>query len=133
MTQDELMERIAKFRARYDMTKSAFGVMAVNAGNLISQVEDGRKLRAKTIEKIIARMDMYEAEQRVIEDAALRRVQAVGFVTVDKRGEPCLETNSQIATDLFQRLVRAGRLIPNNDAMFDCASQTYRVSEDAYA
>lgn len=60
--------------------------------------------------------------------AALDLIRACGFVRLDARGEPCLETNSQIGLWRFQRLVEHGLLISNEDALPGqlAAAQSYR-------
>lgn len=46
---------------------------------------------------------------------ALRLVKACGFVGIDRRGEPCLESNSQISAGRLQRLTHHGMLQSGGD------------------
>lgn len=56
MTQNpeqHLIEQINAFIAEANMKPSEFGKRAVNDGNLIKQLKEGRELRQKTREKVI--------------------------------------------------------------------------------
>lgn len=129
---DDLLERIEKFRVRYDMTKSAFGEQAVNSSHLLPAMQNGRKPRAATIAKIKDFMERYVAEQRERDMQALDVVRRAGFVSVEIDGVPRLETNTQIDAKTFKRLLAEGLLVPCGDALLGGQSQTYRPAGYAH-
>lgn len=126
-----LLERITTFLARHGLSRSGFGDLAIGDGGLVTDMERGRKLRGITQLKIIEFMEAYEKAQEERDEAALALISRCGFVSL-LDGEPVLQTHTQIAKLSFDRLLAAGRLIPNNDAMFDVASQTFKPAEVAH-
>ena len=129
MTIDVLLEQIDSFLARHSMAPSTLGVLAINDSSLISGMRQGRKPRAPTIAKIVDAMKRHDEEREKADAAALDLVRRHGPVIVEQDGIPRLESNSQIDAPTFHRLLTDGRLVPNGDAFFDCASQTYRAAE----
>jgi hypothetical protein len=126
---DDLIQRITAFRERHDMAPSTFGMLAVNSGNLLSKMGEGRNPRAKTVLRILAFMDRYEEDQRKTDLAAIGLIRKSGFVRLESDGEPRLETNTQIDAKTFRRLVAKGYLEPAGDALFRGMTQTYRPVE----
>jgi hypothetical protein len=126
MMQDALEIEIETFRARHGMSMSEFSLRAVNSSGLLAAVVNGRKLRPTTMARIKQWMATYEEDQRKADLAALALVKRCGFVAVESDGQPRLESEAQISDVAFRRLVADGQLIPSGDALFGCASQTYR-------
>ena len=58
---EKLLAEVSDFRAQQDMTKTRFGLWAVNDPNLLRDIEAGRDLRFPTIYAI--RQKMTEAGQ----------------------------------------------------------------------
>lgn len=62
---------------------------------------------------------------------ALSAVKRVGFVGVDLKGEPWLESDTQISPWRLSRLIAHGFLYSSEDGLLDEVPQTYRVSSSA--
>lgn len=55
-----LLTRIEQHLRRHQMTPTRFGREAARDPNLITQLRDGRELRSKTLQKIVAYLDQNE-------------------------------------------------------------------------
>ena len=55
-----LLYRIERHLQRRRMSQTRFGREAVGDPNLISQLRDGRELRAKTSQRVLDYLDRYE-------------------------------------------------------------------------
>jgi hypothetical protein len=74
-----------------------------------------------------AEMAMITEEDR----KAFELVKKTGFVRLDFDGLPYLQSYSQISRYRFDRLVKLGLLVPNNDALFEGAQpQTYIIPKE---
>lgn len=62
---------------------------------------------------------------------ALSAVKRAGFVGVDVKGEPYLESDTQISPWRFARLIAHEFLISSEDGLLNGYPQTYRVSPGA--
>jgi hypothetical protein len=129
MEQDDLLQRITAFRERHGIAATVFGKLAIGDGSLIPEMTDkGRKPRGLTLVKIAEFMRAYDEAQKEIDLSALWLIRRCGFITL-ANGEPCLEGDTQISREVFQRLLADGRIIPNGDAMFGAPSQTFRAKD----
>lgn len=62
-----LIYRVDAFLARYKMNATAFGKSALGDPNFVFQLRQGRKVMPRTIERVDAFMDEYEASaERVV-------------------------------------------------------------------
>lgn len=58
-----LLERINQFLDRHAMEATQFGLLAVNDGHLVFDLNNGRKLRRKTVRKIEQFMEEADGTQ----------------------------------------------------------------------
>ena len=128
MANGDLLSSIDAFLQRHSMSKSEFGVRAVNSSHLVSAMLAGRSPRPATLSRIRDFMREWEEAQAKADAAQLALVQRCGFVTVEADGIPRLESDTQLDLKCFRRLVASGALIASGDAMFGCPSQTYRAA-----
>lgn len=122
---DPILETIEAFLEESDITASELGIGAVNSSSLVPMIRSGRRLRERTRARVMAYIKAELAAEAERDADAISIIRRTGFVYVDINGEPCLETNQQITKTRFQRLVKYGLLVPNNDALIDTMSQTY--------
>lgn len=120
---DSLLEKIEAFLTEHGMTKSEFGVSAVNSSTLVETLRDGRIMYPSTRKRVQGFMDAYNAQEVERDYDALCIVKRCGFVFLSTAGEPCLESHTQITRHRFLRLVRAGMLTPQGDGLMDGISQ----------
>lgn len=126
MNDDDLLSSINAFLQRHSMSKSEFGVRAVNSSHLVPAIGEGRAPRPTTVSRIRAFMKEWEEAQEATDRIQLGLVRVCGFVTVEADGIPRLESDTQLDPKSFRRLVANRALIPSGDALFGCPSQTYR-------
>lgn len=127
MDHNDLLDSVTAFRERHGIAATAFGKLAIGDGSLVPEMTGkGRKPHAGTRARIAEFMRTYERAQKEIDLSALRLIWQCGFVTLEK-GEPRLESNTQITADIFNRLLADGRICPNGDSMFGVEAQTFRA------